>query len=156
MSVPKVGQILREKYILSPRARKITKKNLKKKLIAQKEKAKSQKEISKLQSSIVAIEDAHPRQPRCIYFGEEVQTDACIHLWSGNFKTALHAAIDNSTGQVLAAYFDNQETLNGYYNVYYQILVSILVLLLVVLSCPLLLVFLDFFSVHFLLVFELF
>lgn len=124
LSVAEVGQILREKYILSPRARKITKKNLKKKLIAQKEKAKSQKEIAKLQSSIVAIEDAHPRQPRCIYFGEEVQTDACIHLWFGNFKTALHAAIDDSTGQVLAAYFDNQETLNGYYNVYYQILVK--------------------------------
>lgn len=124
LSVAEVGQILREKYILSPRARKITKKNLKKKLIAQKEKAKSQKEISKIQSSIVAIEDAHPRQPRCIYFGEEVQIDACIHLWFGNFKTALHAAIDDSTGQVLAAYFDNQETLNGYYNLYYQILIK--------------------------------
>lgn len=124
LSVPEVGQILREKYILSPRSRKITKKNLKKKLIVQKEKAKSQKEIAKIQSSIVAIENAHPRQPRCIYFGEEIQTDACIHLWFGNFKTALHAAIDDSTGQVLAAYFDNQETLNGYYNVYYQILVK--------------------------------
>lgn len=124
LSVASVGQILRERYILSPRARKITKKNLKKKLIAQKEKSKSQKEISKLQSSIVAIEDAHPRQPRCIYFGEEIQTDACIHLWFGNFKTALHAAIDDSTGQVIAAYFDNQETLNGYYNIYYQILVK--------------------------------
>ena len=124
LSIPEVGQILRAKGILSPRARKITKKNLKKKLIAQKEKAKSQKEIAKIQSSIVAIEDAHPRQPRCQYFGEEVQTDACIHLWFGNFKTALHAAIDDSTGQVLAAYFDNQETLNGYYNVYYQILVK--------------------------------
>lgn len=124
LSVASVGQILRERYILSPRARKITKKNLKKKLIAQKEKSKSQKEFSKLQSSIVAIEDAHPRQPRCIYFGEEIQTDACIHLWFGNFKTALHAAIDDSTGQVIAAYFDNQETLNGYYNIYYQILVK--------------------------------
>ena len=48
--------------------------------------------------------------------------DACIHPWFGNFKTALHASIDDSTGQVLAAYFDNQETLNGYYNIYYQIL----------------------------------
>ena len=124
LSVPEVGQILREKYILSPRARKITKKNLKKKLVAQKEKAKSKKEVAKLQASIVAIEDSHPRQPRCIYFGEEVQTDACIHLWFGNTKTALHAAIDDSTGHVLAAYFDSQETLNGYYNIYYQILTN--------------------------------
>ena len=122
LSVPEVGQILRDKYILSPRARKITKKIIKKKLIAQKEKANSKKEIAKLQANIVAIEDAHPRQPRCIYFGEEVQTDACMHIWFGNTKTTLHAAIDDATGQVLAAFFDNQETLNGYYNIYYQIL----------------------------------
>lgn len=122
LSVPEVGQILRERYILSPRARRITKKNIKKKLQIQKEKSKSKKEIAKLQSVIVSIEDAHPRQPRCIYFGEEIQTDACIHLWFGNTKTVLHAAIDDSTGHVVAAYFDNQETLNGYYNIYYQIL----------------------------------
>ena len=122
LSVPEVGQILRDRYILSPRARKITKKNLKKKLLAEKEKAKSKKDIAKFQSAIVALEDAHPRQPRCIYFGEEIQTDACIHLWFGNTKTTLHAAIDDSTGYVVAAYFDNQETLNGYYNIYYQIL----------------------------------
>lgn len=124
LSVPEVGQILREKYILSPRARKVTRKNIKKKLLMQKEKAKTKKEIAKIQANIVATEDAHPRQPRCIYFGEEIQTDACIHLWFGNTKTALHAAIDDSTGYVVAAYFDNQETLNGYYNIYYQILVN--------------------------------
>ena len=124
LSIAEVGKILREKHILSPKSRKITKKNLKKQLISQKEKAKSKKEIAKFQASIVALEDAHPRQPRCIYFGEEIQTDACIHLWFGNTKTALHAAIDDSTGQVVAAYFDNQESLNGYYNIYYQILVK--------------------------------
>lgn len=122
LSTPEVGQILREKYILSPRSRKVTKKNIKKKLLAEKQKAKSKKELAKIQSNIVAVENAHPRQPRCIYFGEEIQTDACIHLWFGNTKTALHAAIDDSTGHVVAAYFDNQETLNGYYNIYYQIL----------------------------------
>ena len=124
LSIQETGQILRERYILSPRARKTTRKNAKKKLIAQKEKAKSKKELAKLQANIVAIDDSHPRQPRCIYFGEEVQIDACIHLWFGNVKTALHAAIDDATGQVLAAYFDNQESLNGYFNIYYQILTS--------------------------------
>lgn len=122
LSVSEVGQILRQRYILSPRSRKITKKNLKKKLLAQKEISKSKKEIAKIQASIVSLEDAHPRQPRCIYFGEEIQTDSCIHLWFGKTKTALHAAIDDATSQVVAAYFDNQETLNGYYNIYYQIL----------------------------------
>ena len=124
LSIQEVGQILREKGILSPRALKITKKNLKKKLIAQKEKAKSKKDVAKIQASIVAIEDSHPIQPRCIYFGEELQMDACIHLWFGNTKTALHAAIDDATGYVVAAYFDNQETLNGYYNIYYQTLIN--------------------------------
>ena len=122
LSVPEVGQILRERYILSPRARKSTKKNLNKKLLLEQQKAKSKKENSKLQSNIIAVQDAHPRQPRCIYFGEEIQTDACIHTWFGNTKTALHAAIDDSSGHVVSAYFDNQETLNGYYNIYYQIL----------------------------------
>ena len=122
LSIAEVGQILREKHILSPRARRITKKNLKKSLLIQQKQAKSKKEIAKLQADIVALEDSHPRQPRCIYFGEEIQIDACIHLWFGKAKTALHAAIDDATGHVVAAYFDNQETLNGYYNVYHQIL----------------------------------
>lgn len=122
LSIAEVGQILRERHILSPRARRITKKNLKKSLLIQQKQAKSKKEIAKLQADIVALEDSHPRQPRCIYFGEEVQIDACIHLWFGKVKTALHAAIDDATGHVVAAYFDTQETLNGYYNVYHQIL----------------------------------
>ena len=120
LSIAEVGQILRERHILSPRARRITKKNLKKSLLIQQKQAKSKKEIAKLQADIVALEDSHPRQPRCIYFGEEIQIDACIHLWFGKVKTALHAAIDDATGHVVAAYFDNQETLNGYYNVYHQ------------------------------------
>lgn len=124
LSVAEVGQILREKYILSPRSRKVTKKNIKKLLNAKKEKSKSKNEIAKLQSQIVALEDAHPRQPRCINFGEEIQTDACIHLWFAKTKTALHAAIDDATGHVVAAYFDTQESLNGYYNIYYQILIN--------------------------------
>ena len=122
LSVAEVGQILRDRYIISPRTHKITKKNIKKKLAEQQKKAKSKKEANKIQEKIVAVEDAHPRQPRCIYFGEEVQIDASIHPWFANIKTALHAAIDDSTGHVLAAHFDEQETLNGYYNIYYQIL----------------------------------
>ncbi len=48
--------------------------------------------------------------------------DACIHLWFGKTKTALHAAIDDATGQVVGLYFDKEETLNGYYNITHQIL----------------------------------
>lgn len=122
VSIDEVRCILKERFILSPRSHKATRKNIKKLLLQQKKQATSKKEIAKIQSNIVAVEDAHPRQPRCIYFGEEIQIDASEHIWFGNQKSHLHAAIDDSTGQVLAAYFDNQETLNGYYNIYYQIL----------------------------------
>lgn len=122
LSIAEVGNILRERFILSPKSHKVTRKEFKKQLIQQKKQASSKKEIAKIQEHIVAVEDAHPRQPRCIYFGEEVQIDASDHLWFGNQKSQLHAAIDDSTGQVLAAYFDKQETLNGYYNIFYQIL----------------------------------
>ena len=124
ISVDTARVILSEKYILSPKAHKSTRKRLRKQLSKEQEQAKTKTQKANIQASIVALEDAHPRQPRCIYFGEEIQTDACIHLWFGKTKTALHAAIDDATGQVVAAYFDNQETLNGYYNVYYQILVK--------------------------------
>lgn len=122
VSIDEVRCILKERYILSPRSHKITRKNIKKLLQQQKNQATSKKEIAKIQANIVATEDAHPRQPRCIYFGEEVQIDASDHIWFGNQKSQLHAAIDDSTGQVLAAYFDKQETLNGYYNIFHQIL----------------------------------
>lgn len=122
ISIDEVRCILKERFILSPRSHKITRKNIKKILVQQKKQAKSKKDIAKIQANIVAVEDSHPRQPRCIYFGEEIQIDASEHIWFANFKSHLHAAIDDSTGQVVAAYFDSQETLNGYYNIFYQIL----------------------------------
>ena len=48
--------------------------------------------------------------------------DASLHLWFGESKATLHAAIDDASGSVVGAYFDRQETLNGYYNVFRQIL----------------------------------
>lgn len=124
VSVDEVRVLLRDRYILSPRSHKSTRKRLKKQLIDEQRKAKSKSEKDNIQSNIVAVEDAHPRQPRCLYFGEEIQMDACIHLWFGNTKTTLHAAIDDATGTLLALYFDNQETLNGYYNITKQILMK--------------------------------
>lgn len=122
LSVDEVRTILIDKYIFSPRTHKSTKKRIKKQLLKEQEQAKTQREKAKIQAKIVATEDAHPRQPRCQYFGEEIQMDACIHLWFGKTKTALHAAIDDATGQVVGLYFDKEETLNGYYNITHQIL----------------------------------
>ena len=122
ISVDEVRNILRDNYILSPRAHKVTRKRLEKQLIHLKQTAKTKKELNKIQANIVANEDAHPRQPRCIYFGEEIQIDACKHLWFGNSKTTLHLAIDDATGRIVAAFFDKEETLKGYYNLTHQIL----------------------------------
>lgn len=48
--------------------------------------------------------------------------DACEHLQFSNSKTSLHASIDDSTNQVVGAYFDHAETLFGYYKVTEQFL----------------------------------
>ena len=119
-----VRSILLEEYLLSPRSHRITRKQIRKELNQLKKQATTKKEIAKIQSNIVAIEDAHPRQPRSAYFGEEIQIDASIHLWFGNTPTALHLGIDDSLSRITGAYFDYQETLNGYYNIFHQILTN--------------------------------
>ncbi len=119
-----LANILYSERILSPRTTKSTKKRLIRVLRAQQKKNSSKKEIDAIQANIVAIDDAHSRRPRCANFGEMLQMDASIHLWFGDHKTHLHIAIDDSTSQIIGAYFDEQETLNGYYNVFHQILTT--------------------------------
>lgn len=122
VSVSAITSILRKEYILSPKANRSSKKAVKKALKAIQSKTKSKKKAAIIQSSIMDLEDSHPRHPRCAYFGEMLQMDASLHLWFGQFKTQLHIAVDDATGQIVGAYFDEQETLNGYYHVLYQIL----------------------------------
>lgn len=119
-----LASILYREHILSPRTTKYTKKRLKSELKAQQKKSTSKKENDLIQANIVAIEDSHSRRPRCAYFGEMLQMDASVHQWFSNHKTHLHIAIDDSTSQIVGAYFDEQETLNGYYNVFHQILTN--------------------------------
>lgn len=122
VSVSAISSILRKEYILSPKANRSTKKTVKKELKALQSKTKSKKKVATLQTSILNLENSHPRRPRCAYFGEMLQMDASLHHWFGDFKSQLHIAVDDSTGAILGAYFDEQETLNGYYNVLHQIL----------------------------------
>lgn len=124
VSVSTISTILRKEFILSPKAKRSTKKALKKELKALQSKTESKKELAVLQSSILDLEDSHPRRPRCAYFGEMLQMDASMHLWFGDTKTQLHIAVDDATGAILGAYFDEQETLNGYYHVLHQVLKS--------------------------------
>ena len=124
VSVSAISSILRKEFILSPKANRSTKKAVKKELKALQSKTKSKKKVAALQSSILDLEDSHPRRPRCAYFGEMLQMDASLHHWFGDSKTQLHIAVDDATGAILGAYFDEQETLNGYYHVLHQLLTS--------------------------------
>lgn len=117
-----VRELFLKEGILSPKARKSTKKKLKEHLKREREAAKTQKQRDFIQTALVTVDEPHPRRPRCANFGEMLQMDASPHHWFGGITTHLHAAIDDSTGMIVGAYFDTQETLNGYYNVFEQIL----------------------------------
>lgn len=107
---------------------KCFKKTIKKKNQELKDKIKNKDKLTEPEQDYIACtnlmdpEFAHPRKPRAKYFGELLQMDASEHVWFGERKAHLHLALDDATGAVLGAYFDHQETLNGYYNVFYQIL----------------------------------
>jgi len=124
VSISVVRSVLASAFILSPKANRITKKKLKTQLEAMKQSTTSAKASAAITASILAIEDAHPRRPRCAFFGEMLQMDASVHHWFGAGKTQLHIAVDDATSTIVGAYFDRQETLNGYYNVLHQILTS--------------------------------
>jgi len=87
VSVSAISSILRKEYILSPKANRSTKKALKRELKILQSKTTSKKKVAALQSSILDLEDSHPRRPRCAYFGEMLQMDASLHQWFGESKT---------------------------------------------------------------------
>lgn len=124
LSITTITNILKEKNILSPKAQRKTKRRLKKKLKIQKKNSKTKKENLIINERIMEIDrhEAHPRRPRCAYFGEVVQMDASQHRWFDGVMTHLHLAIDDATGKVLAGYFDVQKTLKAYYNVLHNVL----------------------------------
>ena len=117
-----IANVLEEKYILSPKVTKAKKKRIKKELEEMRRKAKSQKEANRIQTNLVAVEDAHSRRPRCAYFGELEQMDATPYEWVPGHVWHLHLAIDDATGRIVGGWFDTQETLDGYYHVFHQIL----------------------------------
>lgn len=116
VSLSTIRNIFKEACILSTKAWKRTKKALREKDERQNA---SQNESSAVRPPIST--DAHPRRERSKYKGELVYVDASIHCWFGSAVSALHAAIDDATGTVVGAYFDEQETRNGYYHMSAQI-----------------------------------
>lgn len=112
---------------ISPKARRKTKRDAAKARLLKEKKinlAMSDEQINEIVNHEVAIEDSHPRGEKPKYFGEIIEEDGSIHLWFGDKKTCLHLAIDKATSTIVGAWFDNQETLNGYYHVLYQILIQ--------------------------------
>ena len=117
VSLSTIRNIFKEVDILSPKAHKATKRRLKQK----DKKQLSLKEPIQFEQPQEST-SPHPRRERSKYAGELVYIDASPHKWFGGVVTSLHAAIDDSTGTVLGAYFAEQETLQGYYQMYAQIL----------------------------------
>ena len=115
---------LREENILSPKARKKTKKALRNKINNQLHGSSSKKESNDLKEVLETVDAsmAHPRKERSKYKGELLQMDASEYYWIPGIKWHLHIAVDDADGSVVGGYFDYQETLNGYYHVLHQIL----------------------------------
>jgi transposase len=124
ISAGSVRKILKEEDILSPLANRKTRRGLKKKLEAKLKRVTSKKQAEEIKVKIIEADDPHPRRPRCSRFGEMIQMDASLHLWFGDTKATLHLAVDDSTGVIVGAWFEEQETLAGYYHVFEQILVN--------------------------------
>ena len=122
-----IYKTLTKNDILSPKARKKTKRDFaKQKLLKEKEinLAMSDEQINEIINHEITLEDSHPRQEKPKYFGEIIEQDGSIHLWFGDKKCCLHLAADKATNTIVGAWFDKQETLNGYYHVFYQILTN--------------------------------
>ena len=117
-----VRLIFKEHDEFSVKAWHRTKNELRKRLRELKKLTKQQKEVLVQLEAEPYIRTTHPIQPRSKYFGEELQMDASIHLWFGTKKCALHTAIDDATGIIVGAWFDYQETRNGYYQITKQFL----------------------------------
>lgn len=122
-----VYKTLTKEGILSPKARKRTKKEFKRQQLLKEKKidsSMSEDQIETIVNHEMTLEDSHPRGEKPKYFGEVIEQDGSIHLWFGEKKTCLHLAIDKATSIIVGAYFDYQETLNGYYHILYQILTN--------------------------------
>lgn len=122
-----VYNTLTKEGILSPKARKKTKREFAKKKLFEEKKINidmDDEQIKTIVNHEMALEDSHPRGEKPKYFGEIIEQDGSIHNWFGDKKTCLHLAIDKATSTIVGAYFDKQETLNGYYHLFYQILTN--------------------------------
>lgn len=119
-----VERILMKECLLSPFATKKTKKTVKK--ILQSNNQTSKKGIEQnlyLDNNIVFdTHDIHNRYHHIEDFGALIQLDARQDFYIEEEKWTLHLAIDVASGVFVGAFFDKEETLNGYQHVLHQII----------------------------------
>ena len=104
-----VYKTLTKAGILSPKARRKTKREFKKKQLLEEKKinlAMSEETIEAAINHEIALEDSHPRGEKPKFFGEVIEQDGSIHLWFGGIKSCLHLAIDKATSTIVGAWFD--------------------------------------------------
>src|SRR5699024_1986259 len=125
LSYGSLRNIMDAANILSPKGTRAKRREMKQRL---KDKQYSARGLTKRETELlVEVETvdplkAHPSRSRKKYFGELIQMDASEHIWFGDVRAHLHAAIEDATGKIVGAYFDWQETLNGYYEVTEQLI----------------------------------
>lgn len=90
--------------ILSPKARKKTKRGYAKNKLLEEKKINlniSEEQINTIVNHEVALEDSHPICEKPKYFGEIIEQNGSIHEWFGSIKTCLHLAIDKATSTIV-------------------------------------------------------
>ena len=91
---------LTKEGILSPKARKRTRKEFIKQQLLKEKKinlAMNDEQINTIVNHEMDLENSHPRGEKPKYFGELIEQDGSIHQWFGDTKTCLHLAIDKAT-----------------------------------------------------------
>ena len=87
-----VYKTLTKAGILSPKARRKTKREFKKKLLLKEKKINLDMSEETIEESInheIALEDSHPRGEKPKFFGEVIEQDGSIHPWFGDIKSCL-------------------------------------------------------------------
>ena len=121
VSIPTIISILRKEFIISPKSKRKTKRELIKE-IEIKEDTTKKKEITKLKQARIRIENSHihPTRPRMKYMDELVQMDAS----SNGSYAHLYVTIDDCSVKILAAYLDKEEILNAYYHITHNMIIN--------------------------------
>lgn len=119
VSLSSLRNIMKDNDLLSPLAWRSTRKKL---MIKDRMDSKVVLPEAVAVASPTLSLEPHPRRVRSKYAGEFVFLDGSVHRWFNGLFSTLHASIDDATGNVLAARFEEQETLRGYYFVFAEIL----------------------------------